>query len=53
MEINSTEPEPNSQSEQQLPWRKPEIERLVISLDTGNSKGSGPDFETHGPMIID
>ncbi len=30
-----------------LPWHKPEIECLVISLDTSNSFGSGEDGPNH------
>lgn len=51
MEIVLTVPEFKPQSEQQLPWHKPEIARLTISLDTGNSIGSGPDGSTHGLNI--
>jgi len=32
--------------EQHLPWHKPEIQRLTISLDTTDGPGSGPDAAT-------
>ncbi len=32
-----------------LPWHKPEIEQLTVSLDTASTPlASGPDFVTHG-----
>ncbi len=32
-----------------LAWHKPQIERIIVALDTANEKGSGPDAVTHGP----
>jgi hypothetical protein len=31
------------QAEERLPWHKPEIERLEVTLDTRSGLGSGPD----------
>jgi hypothetical protein len=40
MEIKHTEP----QTEERLPWHKPEVQRLVVSLDTkAGPGGSGVD----------
>ena len=39
------------QPEERMPWHKPEIQRLVIKLDTGDAPGSGPDLETNGEII--
>jgi len=48
METVRDEAETKPQTEQHLPWHKPEIERLKVTLDTGNSILSGGDAETHG-----
>ena len=33
-----------------LPWHKPEVQRLVINIDTGNVGGSGQDlFDGENP----
>ena len=32
-------------NEERLPWHTPEIQRLVVTLDTKNDTGSGPDAE--------
>ena len=44
--------ESTRKSEQHLPWHKPEIERLTISMDTGNTIGSATDASTLGFEII-
>ncbi len=49
MEILRTPTDKKPQIEDHLPWHKPQIQRLLISLDTANAKGSGPDAVTHGP----
>jgi hypothetical protein len=47
MEINKTEP----RTEGRLPWHKPEVQRLVVSLDTQSGMqqvakvGSGNDVD--------
>lgn len=41
MNIAANEPS----TEERLPWHKPEIERLNVTLDTRNLTGSGPDGE--------
>lgn len=51
VEITGSQAETRPQSEPQLPWHKPEIERLTISLDTGNTTGSGPDGLTDGRLL--
>jgi hypothetical protein len=34
-------------TEDRLPWRKPEIHRLNVALDTQSLFGSGPDAAAH------
>ncbi len=34
--------------EERLPWHKPAVERLTVSIDTAESIHSGPDGLTHG-----
>jgi hypothetical protein len=38
-------------AQDRLPWHKPEVQRLTVSLDTRNAKGSGEDSETHGLLF--
>jgi hypothetical protein len=51
MEINNTEPTLQPCTEVLLPWHKPEFQVLVVSVDTQDNVGSGPDLETHGIIL--
>ncbi len=39
--------------EMRLPWCKPEVTRLTVSLDTGAGKGSQTDCVTHSALFHD
>ncbi len=43
MENLSNETETKPQIEERLPWHKPELLQLTVSLDTANGTSSGPD----------
>jgi len=43
MEIMPTELKP----EDRLPWHKPEIQRLIVSLDTASEVVSGGEIDAH------
>jgi hypothetical protein len=45
MEIIRTEPQP----EERLPWHKPEVQQLVITLDTGVASRPLAFSEVDGP----
>lgn len=47
MEIKNAEPK----TEERLPWHKPAVERLVVSLDTRTGTGSGTDLRAHEVTI--
>lgn len=51
MAIEPTKLQTQPDAEERLAWHKPEVQRLVINLDTGNFTGSGPDGETHGLRV--
>jgi len=42
---------PKTEAVDRLPWRKPQVRRLVVNADTKNSPGSGPDLQTFGINI--
>jgi isopentenyl diphosphate isomerase/L-lactate dehydrogenase-like FMN-dependent dehydrogenase len=42
-----------SQPDGLLPWHKPWIERLAVSLDTAGAPGSGDDFEDGSEFLSD
>ncbi len=47
MEDLHSQSDPKALTETLLPWHKPEIERLTVSLDTANGVTSGTDgFKT-------
>jgi hypothetical protein len=48
METLTNEAETKPETKVRLPWRKPEIQRLGISLDTADNPGSGADGPTFG-----
>ncbi len=46
----NTEITPNlseAQPQELLPWHKPEVQRITVSLDTANGTGSGVDGGGH------
>ncbi len=43
MDILRNETETKPQIEERLPWHKPQVQRLTISIDTANGVSSGPD----------
>ncbi len=51
MEISVDEAQDVSPNYQRLPWHKPEIERLTVSIDTAESIHSGPDGATLGLLL--
>ncbi len=50
MKIIKDQAQESSLTDPRLPWHKPEVQRLTVTLDTANIKGSGGDAATHGPM---
>jgi len=36
---------------ERLPWHRPELRRIVVTLDTRNLPGSGADELTFGPLV--
>jgi hypothetical protein len=45
MEMNATQPK----IEERLAWHKPEVQQLVVNLDTGIGPGSSGDFDAQDP----
>jgi hypothetical protein len=44
-------PNARPQIEERLPWHQPEIQRLVVSLDTKFGTGSAVDCENHAASV--
>ncbi len=53
MEDFSGEGDTKAITEILLPWHKPEIQRLTVSLDTANGTTSGPDGLHTGLAAVD
>jgi len=52
MQKTATETTPRPDTDQRLPWRKPGIQRLVVSVDTKNGGASPADIGGFGPIIL-
>jgi hypothetical protein len=51
MAIESTELQAQPETEGRLPWHRPEVQRLIVTLDTKIGLGSGGDAEHHHTII--